>query len=147
MAKWAYLRCWCTCILYAKPGGREALGESQKRFARFCGPDWRAVQLSREGTGSPRTLHLAGHPAQLGQMGPSMVLGPLCPNVSKDPPITGLSTGICPLCTVLQIYCLGNTVQIETLDLPIFLSFFFFFLVLSRLCASKASCLRHTLWI
>lgn len=130
MAKWAYLWCWCTCILHAKPGGREAPGKSQKRFASSCGPSWRAVQLLREGAESPQTLDLAGHPVQLGLMGLSMVFWPLYANLSKDPPISGLSIRICPLHTwaCVTIHCLGNTFWIETLDLPIFLSCFLSFI-------------------
>lgn len=147
MAKWAYLRCWCTCISHAKPGGREALGKSQKQFASSCGPGWRAVRLLREGAASPQTHHPAGHPAQLGHMELSTAFGPLRPNLSKDPPVTGVSTGISPLHiqVYITIHCLGNTLWIAVLDLPIFLSCFFF-LVLFRICASKANCLRQTLW-
>ena len=128
MAKRAYLQCWCICVLYAKPGGREALGKSQKQFASSCGPGCRGPQLSREGAESLQTL--AGHPALLGHVRLCMFLGPPCPSLSKDPPITGLSTGICPLHTGahITIHCLGNTAQIETSDLPIFLSCFFSFI-------------------
>lgn len=147
MAKWAYLRWWCTCILYSKPGGGEELGKSQKQFVSSCGPGWRAAQLSREGAESPQTLNLTGHPAQLWCTGGSVGFGPLHPSLSKDPSITGVFIGICPLHNVgsSRTQNTGNTVQIEALDLFTFL--IQYFLALFRLCVSKANCLGQTLWI